>query len=86
VLHALDVGPRREELSSLLSMGAPDGRALERALEIVREGGGLERAREVVGDYVGRATMLSERLAPGPAQEALRGLAAFLAARCGADV
>ena len=84
VLHALTEGPRREELASLLSMGAPDDRALERAVEIVRDGGGLEHAREAVGEQVTRAKALAGTLPAGPARDGLGLLADFLAARCGA--
>lgn len=85
VLQALAQGPRREELSSLLSMGAPDGRALEQALRIVREDGAIDDARDAVAREVGRALSLTAALPDGPAREALEGLATFLAARCGAS-
>lgn len=85
VLAALATGPRREELSSLLSMGAPDGRALERALEIVREDGAIDLARQAVTARIATAKHLASTLPEGPAQDALGGLATFLAARCGAQ-
>ena len=61
VLHALS-GPDGEELRTLLS--EPDSRMLERALEIVRTGGSIERARRAVGAEVRHATDLAGRL-PG---------------------
>lgn len=84
VLLALAEGPHREELASLLSLGAPDGRALDRALTIVREDGGIDLARAAAAREVSRALSLTATLPPGPARHALEGLATFLAARCGA--
>jgi heptaprenyl diphosphate synthase len=85
VLHALQDGPGGAELEELLRPGPPDGERLERALAIVREGEGLEVAREAVRDEVRRATGLISRLPAGPAATALARLARYLAARCGAS-
>jgi heptaprenyl diphosphate synthase len=85
VLHALEHDERREELARILSHGSPDGEMLDRALEIVRDGGSIEHARRAVTAEVARATGLAERLPDGPARHALIQLARFLAARCGAE-
>jgi geranylgeranyl pyrophosphate synthase len=84
VLHALAHDEHRDELARLLSHGPPDGERLDRALEIVREGGSIEHARTAVTAEVGRAIGLAHRLPGGPAQHALEQLARFLAVRCGA--
>ena len=85
VLHALANGQRREELARLLQHGPPDGELLDRAIEIVRSDGSIEHAREAVTAEVARATGLARRLPEGAARHALTQLAAFLAARCGAE-
>ena len=85
VLHALANGERREELARLLQHGPPDGELLDRAIEIIRSDGSIEHARLAVTAEVGRATGLARRLPEGAAQHALTQLAAFLAARCGAE-
>ena len=85
VLHALAHGARREELARLLQHGAPDGELLDRALQIIRSDGSIEQAREAVTAEVARAKALAGRLPEGRAQSALVQLAAFLAARCGAE-
>ena len=85
VLHALAHDARREELARILGHGSPDGAMLDRALEIVRDGGSIDHARRAVSDEVARAIDLAERLPDGPARHALIQLARFLAARCGAE-
>ena len=85
VLHALAHDERGEELARILGQGSPDGELLDRALEIVRDGGSIDHARAAVTDEVARATALAERLPAGPARHALIQLARFLAARCGAE-
>jgi heptaprenyl diphosphate synthase len=85
VLHALAHGGRREELARLLQHGPPDGELLDRALQIIRSDGSIEHAREAVTAEVVRAKALAGRLPQGRAQSALVQLAAFLAARCGAE-
>jgi len=73
-----------EELARILGHGAPDGPMLDRALEIVREGGSIDHAQAAVTAEVARATALARRLPDGAARHALIQLARFLAARCGA--
>jgi heptaprenyl diphosphate synthase len=85
VLDALARDEHREELARILGHGAPDGEMLDRALEIIRAGGSVDRARQAVTAEVERATSLARRLPEGPAQHALIQLAKFLAARCGAE-
>ncbi|MEX0755085.1 MAG: polyprenyl synthetase family protein [Actinomycetota bacterium] len=85
VLHALATGPEREELSRLLSGGPPDGERLDRALEIIRTGDGIDHARAAVTGEVRRAKDLAARLPDGTPRTALVQLASFLAARCGAE-
>jgi heptaprenyl diphosphate synthase len=84
VLHSLAHSDRREELARLLAHGAPNGERLDRALEIIREDGSIDHARQAVAREVARAVGLAERLPAGPAQHALVQLARFLAHRCGA--
>jgi heptaprenyl diphosphate synthase len=86
VLHSLAHSSRREELSRLLSHGAPEGERLDRALEIVRGDGSIDHARDAVAREVARAVSLAGRLPTGPARHALTQLAMFLAHRCGAEV
>jgi geranylgeranyl pyrophosphate synthase len=86
VLHALHDGPHGDELQLLLAHGAPDGERVDRALELIRDGGSVEHARAAVAAEVHRAVSLAERLPGGPAQHALIQLAKFLAVRCGAEV
>jgi heptaprenyl diphosphate synthase len=85
VLHALAHGERRAELARLLQHGAPDGELLDRAIEIIRSDGSIEYARLAVTAEVARAMALARRLPEGAARHALIQLAAFLAARCGAE-
>jgi heptaprenyl diphosphate synthase len=84
VLHALNDGPFRDELAHILSLGPPDGELLDRALDIVRDGGSIDHAREAVATEVVRAVTLAESLPEGSARHALVQLARFLADRCGA--
>ena len=86
VLHVLQGGPDRDELTRILALGPPDGELLDRALDIVHAAGGIEHARAAVTAEVSHAIELAERLPSGPAQHALIQLARFLAARCGADL
>jgi heptaprenyl diphosphate synthase len=85
VLFALQNGHGAEELSALLSEGAPSGERLQRALEIVRQDGSLAHARAAVSREVRRAKGLAEQFEPGRAQDALLNLAEFIAVRCGAE-
>ena len=85
VLDALADDEHREELARILGHGPPDGEMLDRALEIIRTGGSVDRARQAVTAEVERATGLARRLPEGPVQHALVQLAKFLAARCGAE-
>ena len=85
VLDALANDEHREELARILGHGPPDGEMLDRALEIIRTGGSVDRARQAVTAEVERATGLARRLPEGPVQHALVQLAKFLAARCGAE-
>ena len=85
VLHALANGERRGELARLLQHGPPDGELLDRAIEIIRSDGSIEHARLAVTAEVARAMTLARRLPEGAARHALIQLAAFLAARCGAE-
>jgi heptaprenyl diphosphate synthase len=86
VIYALQASARREELKSLLRKGAVDGERLRGALQIIREDGALDLAREAVGTEVRRAVAEAEPLPEGTARDALIHLARFLAARCGAVV
>jgi len=82
VIYALQDGGG--ELRGILDAGPPDGERLRRALDLVRSDGALGRAREAVAAEVERAVGEAERLAGGPAREALVHLARYLAERCGA--
>jgi heptaprenyl diphosphate synthase len=84
VLAALRRGDRGPELRDLLMGGPPEGRRLERALEIVRDPVTLSVARAAVVAEVDRARGLIGELPAGPARTALVQLAEFLAVRCGA--
>ncbi|MEO8293136.1 MAG: polyprenyl synthetase family protein [Actinomycetota bacterium] len=85
VLHALAHGDRRQELARLLQHGAPEGERLDQALEIIRAEGSIEHARRAVTAEVVRAKTLARSLPESRARSALIQLAAFLAARCGAE-
>jgi geranylgeranyl pyrophosphate synthase len=80
----LQASARREELRALLREGPVDGERLRGALQIIREDGALDLAREAVGTEVRRAVAEAEPLPGGVAQDALIHLARYLAARCGA--
>jgi heptaprenyl diphosphate synthase len=84
ILHALNDGPRAEELRGLLADGPPDDERFARAMEIVLLPESLDHARAAVVAEVDRAQGLARRLPAGTAQTALVQLAEYLAARCGA--
>jgi heptaprenyl diphosphate synthase len=86
VLHALATSGRRDELAHLLTSGPPDGRRLERAIEIILEDGSIEHARSAVTSEVTRAVELARRLPDGSPRSSLIQLANFLAVRCGAGL
>jgi heptaprenyl diphosphate synthase len=86
VLHALATSGRRDELARLLTSGPPDGRRLERAIEIILEDGSIEHARSAVTSEVTRAVELARRLPDGSPRSSLIQLANFLAVRCGAGL
>jgi heptaprenyl diphosphate synthase len=85
VIYALQASARGEELKGLLREGPVDGDRLRGALQIIREDGALDLAREEVGTEVRRAVAEAEALPAGVARDALIHLARFLAARCGAS-
>ena len=85
VLYALQEQGQGGELAGLLADGPPDGDRFTRALDLVRTGGSLARARDAVTRHVRRTKSLAGELQPGLASEALVQLAEFLAVRCGAD-
>jgi heptaprenyl diphosphate synthase len=84
VIYALQASARGEELKALLREAPVDGERLNGALQIIREDGALDLAREEVGTEVRRAVAEAEALPAGVARDALIHLARFLAARCGA--
>ena len=84
VIHALRASRRREELRRLLATGPIDAESLRGALQIIREDGALDLARQAVTREVRRAIAEAERLPEGVARDALIHLARFLGARCGA--
>jgi heptaprenyl diphosphate synthase len=86
VLHALATSGHRDELARLLTSGPPDGRRLERAIEIILEDGSIEHARSAVTSEVRRAVELARRLPDGSPRSSLIQLANFLAVRCGAGL
>jgi heptaprenyl diphosphate synthase len=86
VLYALDDGEAGRALADLLAEGPPSGGRLDRALDLVRRDGSLNRAREAVSRSVRRAGQVVGALPAGPARESLTHIAGFLAVRCGADV
>jgi heptaprenyl diphosphate synthase len=85
VLYALQDGARGRELAGLLEEGPPEGDRLDQALRLVAADGNLDRAREAVTREVRRSQELAEALPDGSAKDALLHLAAYLAARCGAE-
>jgi heptaprenyl diphosphate synthase len=86
VLHAINHGSRRDELSELLSARPLEDAALERVIEIVRSDGSLDHARAAVTVEVRKAKQLVSLLPEGVARTALDNLADFIATRCGAQV
>lgn len=84
VIFALRQSSRREELRALLQQGAPEGDRLRGALQIIRDDGALDPARQAVSREVRKALNEAEDLPPGVARDALIHLARFLAVRCGA--
>jgi hypothetical protein len=85
VLYTLEDPSFGPELRRLLSDGPPEGERLALALELVRSGASLTRAREVVTREIRRAKRLAGTLAPGAPQDALVNVAEFIAGRCGAE-
>jgi len=85
VIHALRDPRQREELRTLLS-GPLSSEDLVRALEMIRSGDGLDRARQAVSEEVRRAIEIANGLPEGRAREALIRLAEFIATRCGAPI
>ena len=85
VLYALQDAENAGELATLLADGPPQGDRLSRALDIVRMGGSLARARDAVGRHVLRAKDLASGLQPGLARSAIVDIADFLALRCGVE-
>jgi heptaprenyl diphosphate synthase len=86
VIYALRASARREELRRLLQASSLDARGLRGALQIIRDDGALDLAREAVGAEVRRAVSEAEDLPAETARDALIHLAGFLAARCGASL
>jgi heptaprenyl diphosphate synthase len=86
VIYALRASARREELMRLLQVSPIDGEGLRGALQIIRDDGALDLAREAVRAEVRRAVAEAGALPEGTARDALIHLARFLAARCGAPV
>jgi heptaprenyl diphosphate synthase len=86
VIYALRASARREELKRLLEASPIDGEGLRGALQIIRDDGALDLAREAVRAEVRRAVAEAGALPEGTARDALIHLARFLAARCGAPV
>jgi heptaprenyl diphosphate synthase len=86
VLHALAFSSQRDELAELLTSGPPDGRRLDRAIEIILDDGSIEHARSAVTSEVTRAVELARRLPDGSARGSLIQLANVLAVRCGAGL
>lgn len=84
VIVALHDGDRGAELRTLLQEGPPKGDRLDRAIELVRGDGTIERTRDAVGREVRRAIDEAQSLPAGTAGEALVHLATFIATRCGA--
>jgi heptaprenyl diphosphate synthase len=85
VLHALRNGEGGRELGEILAAGPPQGERLERALRLVGRDEVLAPARRAVTAEVRRAIGVAEQLPPGRARDALVHIAAYLAARCGAE-
>jgi heptaprenyl diphosphate synthase len=86
VIYALRDSARRNELRRMLEQGPPDGERLHGALQIIREDGALDLAREAVTEQARRALVEAEALPSGPARDALVHLARFLAVRCDASL
>jgi heptaprenyl diphosphate synthase len=84
VIHALRGAARREELRALLEASSLEADSLRGALQIIREDGALDLARQEVTVEVRRAISEAETLPDGTAREALIHLARFLAIRCDA--
>jgi geranylgeranyl pyrophosphate synthase len=85
VIYALRDPGQRGQLRTLLG-GPLSSDDLAHALEMIRSGDGLDRAREAVSSEVRGAIEIAAGLPEGRAREALIRLAEFIATRCGAPI
>lgn len=85
VIYALRDPRQRGQLEALL-VGPLSSDDLSRALEMIRAGDGLDRAREAVSAEVRGAIEIANALPEGRAREALIRLSEFIATRCGAPI
>jgi heptaprenyl diphosphate synthase len=84
MLYALqDTGPDAERLRVLLAQPITDDAEVDEALELLRSGPGLVRAREVLAEEADAAHAELAKLPPCPATDALAALTSFVVARTG---
>ncbi len=77
VLEALG-GPEGDEIRDLLSGDDYPDRAVSRVIELVREGGYVDRATRASRHHVAMANEVLDRLTPGPTVETMRSLGDYL--------
>jgi heptaprenyl diphosphate synthase len=84
MLYALqESGPEAERLGVLLARPITDDAEVDEALELLRTGRGLARAREVLADQAAAARAELGKLPACPATEALASLTAYVVDRTG---
>jgi heptaprenyl diphosphate synthase len=82
MLYALqDTGPDADRLGVLLSRPITDDAEVDEALDLLRTGRGLARARDVLADQATAARAELGKLPSCPATEALASLTAYVVDR-----
>jgi heptaprenyl diphosphate synthase len=82
MLYALqDAGPEAERLRVLLAEPITEDAEVQEALELLRAGSGLVRARDVLADHAAGARAELGKLPPCPATDALAALTTYVVDR-----
>ena len=82
MLYALqDTGPEADRLRVLLARPIDDDAEVDEALELLRAGPGLARARDVLADQAAAARTELGKLPSCPATEALASLTTYVVDR-----
>ncbi|MGI5504349.1 polyprenyl synthetase family protein [Lentzea sp. CA-135723] len=80
MLYAL-ADPSETRLAELLAGPISDDDLVDEALDLLRKSAGMDRSREILGDYVDRARVELSKLPECPARDALEELAVYVVER-----